>query len=50
MEGREKWLPRTIRMPDDLWYKLALESARRKIPTSELVRELIVKQLETEEG
>ena len=37
----EKWKTRTIRMPDELWFKIMEEASETKKEIAELVREVL---------
>ena len=39
------WKQRAVRVSDDVWYELKKEALRLRIPTSELVRQIIVAYL-----
>jgi hypothetical protein len=43
---KQVWKQRPIRMSDELWIELKKLAAQKKIPMSELVRQIIIKHLE----
>lgn len=46
MKHKEEWPVRSIRIPDELWFKLVEESGKRKLAIAELIRLIIKKELE----